>query len=101
MFHSMPTRLEILLTIFHLVKDSGIPMTREEIMALVLDCDASVNPDELFLHWRELGYLRERRGRYYVLQELADQLEHVEMIPLLGSNERISWIADNMTFGLW
>ncbi|MFA4845977.1 MAG: hypothetical protein WC654_05450 [Patescibacteria group bacterium] len=96
-----PERPEILLTIFHLVRDSYNPMTREEIVSLVLDCDASVDPDELFRHWRELGHLRERRGRYYVLDELGKRLEHTGTVPLLGSVERNGWIMDNTRTGFW
>jgi hypothetical protein len=97
----LPEHPDILLTIFHLVEDSLIPMTSEEIGQLILDIDPEVDSATLFTRWRESGHLRDRRGRFYVLSDVARDLLNRGILPLIDRLERTSWIIDNSKFDSW
>jgi hypothetical protein len=97
----MPERPDILLTIFHLVGDSHLPMTPDEITRLIVDVDHNLNPSALFNAWRESGHLRKRRGRYYVLPEMAKDLLDRNIKPRLDDVQRTGWIVEHATQGMW
>ncbi|MBI4437956.1 hypothetical protein HY631_03340 [Candidatus Uhrbacteria bacterium] len=94
----MPEHPDVLLTIFHAVEDlRHTPMTREEVVSLTRKCDPSLDAEQLFRHWMELGHLRQRRGRFYVLRELAHEIESRGITPTLGRFERDGWILENIS----
>jgi hypothetical protein len=97
----LPEHPDILLTIFHLVEDSLIPMTSEEIAQLIVDIDREIDSPTLFAGWRESGHLRDRRGRFYVLGDVAKSLQSRGIRPRLDRPQRASWIVDNATVGSW
>lgn len=98
-----PPRPDILLTIFHIIEEAGLPlpMTEKEVMSLIAECRPTENGDRLFKTWCEQGLLRKRRGRYYVLCETARSLEKTGLQPALDLFSRNVWISDNMTVSSW
>lgn len=94
---------DILLTIFEIIEQDGrpLPLTREEVLSLIMQCQRQEDALCVFSHWRKTGLLRERRGRFYVLRETALAFRAMGMKPALDRHSRRDWIINNPSLECW